>query len=177
MAGAATGLLRDRIDHVFHHAGEVKDDLGPSTAWSYPPWSFSKACEKTNASCCKNWTSPSPPKKTLIPAKQRRYQRFFYQESIPQPIHLNSFPQQRSAAALHCPHQFAAGRRQIADQRVLAKTLSELGQRLLLIDADLRKPQMHVRLGLNNLSGLSNVLTEDDQTWSDVVQNVPGYDN
>ena len=52
-----------------------------------------------------------------------------------------------------------------------------MGQRVLLIDADLRKPQMHVRLGLNNLSGLSNVLTEDDQTWSDAVQSVPGYDN
>ena len=28
VAGAAAGLLRDRMDHVFHHAGEVKDDLG-----------------------------------------------------------------------------------------------------------------------------------------------------
>ena len=60
---------------------------------------------------------------------------------------------------------------------LLAKTLSEMGQRVLLIDADLRKPQMHVRLGLNNLNGLSNVLTEDDQIWRDAVQKVPGYDN
>ena len=52
-----------------------------------------------------------------------------------------------------------------------------MGQRVLLIDADLRKPQIHVRLGLNNLSGLSNVLTEDDQTWRDAVQRVPGYNN
>ena len=51
-----------------------------------------------------------------------------------------------------------------------------MGQRVL-IDADLRKPQMHVRLGLNNLSGLSNVLTEDEQTWREAVQTVPGYDN
>ena len=61
---------------------------------------------------------------------------------------------------------------------LLAKTLSEMGQRVLLIDADLRKPQMHVRLGLNNLSGgLGNLLTEDAQTWRDAVQTVPGYDN
>ena len=26
--GAAAGLLRDRMDHVYHHPGEVKDDLG-----------------------------------------------------------------------------------------------------------------------------------------------------
>ena len=52
-----------------------------------------------------------------------------------------------------------------------------MGQRVLLVDADMRKPQMHVRLGLNNLSGLSNVLTEEDQTWQDAIQNVPGYNN
>ena len=57
-----------------------------------------------------------------------------------------------------------------------AKTLSEMGQQVLLVDADLRKPQMHTRLGLNN-RGLSNLLAEDDQQWKDVVQNVPGYDN
>ena len=56
---------------------------------------------------------------------------------------------------------------------LLAKTLSEMGNRVLLIDADLRKPQMHVRLGLNNLSGLSNVLTGDDQNWRDAVQKCP----
>ena len=60
---------------------------------------------------------------------------------------------------------------------LLAKTLSEMGQRVLLVDADLRKPQLHVRLGLNNLSGLSNVLTENDQTWNNNIQKVPGYEN
>ena len=60
---------------------------------------------------------------------------------------------------------------------LLAKTLSEMGQRVLLIDADLRKPQMHVRLGLNNLNGLTNLLTEKDNNWRDTVQSVPGYDN
>jgi capsular exopolysaccharide synthesis family protein len=60
---------------------------------------------------------------------------------------------------------------------LLAKTLSEMGLRVLLIDADLRKPQMHTRLGLNNLSGLSNFLTEDadTQSWQDIVQTIPDY--
>ena len=40
-----------------------------------------------------------------------------------------------------------------------------MGQRVLLIDADLRKPQMHLRLGLNNLSGLSNLLADGPQSW------------
>ncbi len=41
---------------------------------------------------------------------------------------------------------------------LLAKTISEMGQRVLLIDCDMRKPQVHHRLGLNNLLGLSSLL-------------------
>ena len=35
---------------------------------------------------------------------------------------------------------------------MFAKTLSELGKKVLLIDADMRKPQIHTRLGMNNIS-------------------------
>ena len=60
---------------------------------------------------------------------------------------------------------------------LLAKTLSEMGQKVLLIDADMRKPQLHVRLGVNNLTGLSNILTDGDEQWRDAIQSVPGYNN
>jgi capsular exopolysaccharide synthesis family protein len=59
---------------------------------------------------------------------------------------------------------------------LLAKTLCEMGQRVLLVDADLRKPQIHHRLGVNNLTGLSNLLTESDLHWQDAIQAVAGYE-
>ena len=34
------------------------------------------------------------------------------------------------------------------------------GKKVLLIDADLRKAQLHYRLGLNNIIGLSNLANE-----------------
>ena len=43
---------------------------------------------------------------------------------------------------------------------LLAKTLNDMGERVLLIDADLRKPQIHTRLNLNNIIGLTNLLTD-----------------
>ena len=49
--------------------------------------------------------------------------------------------------------------------------------KILQIDADLRRPQIHSRLGLNNLTGLSNILTNPDLTLSDVTQSVPGFKN
>lgn len=42
----------------------------------------------------------------------------------------------------------------------VARNFSALGQRILLVDSDLRRPSIHRRLGLANTSGLSNILTQ-----------------
>jgi succinoglycan biosynthesis transport protein ExoP len=43
----------------------------------------------------------------------------------------------------------------------LAQAAAALGQRVLLVDTDLRLPQIHNRLGLINTYGLSNVISSD----------------
>ena len=58
----------------------------------------------------------------------------------------------------------------------LAQAAAAMGQRVLLVDADLRRPQVHHRLGLENTQGLSNVIA----TGLDVeqaIQKVPRWDN
>ena len=177
VAGAAAGLLRDRMDHVFHHAGEVKDDLGLPLLGHIPHVEFFKGVREDKRFLLQELDKSVTAGEDADAAKQRRYQRFFYQEAFRNLFtsirFLNSDQPLRSIALTS---SLPAEGKSLVNV-LLAKTLSEMGQRVLLIDADLRKPQMHVRLGLNNLSGLSNVLTEEDQTWRDAVQTVPGYDN
>lgn len=43
----------------------------------------------------------------------------------------------------------------------LAQTAVTLGQRVLLIDADMRRPRVHERMGLTNLDGLSNAISSE----------------
>jgi capsular exopolysaccharide synthesis family protein len=43
----------------------------------------------------------------------------------------------------------------------LGRVAASMGQRVLMVDADMRRPRMHQRLGLPNLRGLSNVLAND----------------
>jgi polysaccharide biosynthesis transport protein len=59
----------------------------------------------------------------------------------------------------------------------LAIAHAQQGKRTLLIDADLRRPTLHKRLGLNLVTqGLASVLTGDCE-WGDAVIPVPGCIN
>ncbi len=51
----------------------------------------------------------------------------------------------------------------------LARIAASVGQRVLLVDTDLRDPQLHQRLGLPNLRGLSDVVTTD-LSLNDAIQ-------
>jgi capsular exopolysaccharide synthesis family protein len=51
----------------------------------------------------------------------------------------------------------------------LAKKMSEFGKKVLIIDADLRRPQIHLRLQLPNLRGLSNLIV-NDLSFKEVIQ-------
>lgn len=58
----------------------------------------------------------------------------------------------------------------------LAQGAAAMGQRVLLVDADLRCPRIHTMLGLPNHPGLTNVLTQKLEVKS-VIQSVPGEEN
>ncbi len=58
----------------------------------------------------------------------------------------------------------------------LAQTATAMGKRVLLVDADLRRPQLHNLSDLNNVQGLSSVISTNlpvDQ----VIQQMPGMNN
>jgi capsular exopolysaccharide synthesis family protein len=58
----------------------------------------------------------------------------------------------------------------------LAQAAAGMGQRVLLVDANLRRPQLHARLGLPNHQGLSNLLSQNLEP-KDFIQRTPLEDN
>ncbi len=58
----------------------------------------------------------------------------------------------------------------------LAKTAATIGQRVLLVDADLRNPKIHTKLGLPNLRGLTDAISTD-LSLNDAIQRSPHDDN
>ena len=58
----------------------------------------------------------------------------------------------------------------------LAKTAASVGLRVLVVDADLRLPQLHLLLGLPNVRGLTDVIATD-LSLNDAIQKSPEEDN
>ncbi len=58
----------------------------------------------------------------------------------------------------------------LAVNLTLSMTLS--GDRVILVDADLRHPSVHEYLGISNARGLSDVLSDANVAWSETIQPV-----
>ncbi|MEG4107328.1 polysaccharide biosynthesis tyrosine autokinase [Microcoleus sp. S13_C5] len=58
----------------------------------------------------------------------------------------------------------------------LAATAAAVGQRVLLVDADLRCPQLHAKLGLPNVRGLGEAISTD-LSLNDAIQRAPNQEN
>lgn len=66
------------------------------------------------------------------------------------------------------------GKSTIATQ--LAQAAAAMGQRVLLVDANLRAPSLHNRVGLMNIQGLTDVISQD-LDWHNVIEPSPQEDN
>lgn len=55
----------------------------------------------------------------------------------------------------------------------LAETIANAGQRVLLVDANLRSPELHDQFNLPNTKGLSNLLMDSTLNFEQVIQLLP----
>ena len=171
LAGCAASFLRERMDYVFHSPMEVEEELTESLLGHIPYIEFFEGVRTNKRFVLEALDGED--------ARISKYQKFQYQEAFRNLAtslrFLNSDkPIKSIALSSSVPSE---GKSLVAI--LLAKTLNELGQRVLLIDSDMRKPQIHHRMGIDNLSGLSNLLTDEKLEWSSVVSNVanhPGWD-
>ena len=104
------------------------------------------------------------------------YQRFFYQEAFRNILTSIRFLESDKEINVVTITSSIPSEGKTLVNILLAKTYSELDKKVLLIDGDMRKPQLHYRLGMNNILGLSNILTDSSLDISKVIKKVEGYD-
>tara|TARA_Y100000589_G_C27192609_1_gene645419 strand:+ start:1222 stop:3471 length:2250 start_codon:yes stop_codon:yes gene_type:complete len=174
-------LLRDRLDDVYHSPREIEDNLNEIILGSIPYISIFENTRNTKNSISDTLKELDTFDDEIVPneesLKDKQYEKFLYQESFRNLYTSIRFldidnPVRKILITSSLPKE---GKSLI--NIILAKTLADIGLKVLLIDADMRKPQIHERLGLNNILGLSNLLIDKQGVLKKMVQKVKGIDN
>jgi len=169
--GLGLALIREKFDYVFHSAEEVRNELKYPFLGHVPFVEYFSDIREAQKSIVNDIS--------LINKNENieSYDRFFYQESLRNIYTSLRFLNSDNPIKVITMTSSIPKEGKSLINILLSKTLSEMDLKILQIDADLRRPQIHSRLGLNNLTGLSNILTNPELTLSEVTQSVPGFKN
>lgn len=175
IAGMAAALLAERLDNVFHTPEDLKDLTKLPLLGIIP---FNKGLKQL-----------APLAQAKVEKKAEGYKLVLPSMSSTQ--HESYFPFVESFRSLHTNINFLGsdtpinslvvssaqkgdGKSTVSVQ--LAQAAAAMGQKVLLVDADMRLPQVHSRLGLSNEQGLSNIISTNLPIY-EAIQRSPLGDN
>ncbi len=174
LLGILAAFLLENLEKVFHDVGQVRRVTKLSLLGIVP---FNKELKKLKI------VDPA-----YLPQKEERRQnvetavKSQMEEATPFLLAFYSLYNKIQSLAYEIPIRSIAitsatsgvGKSTIAEY--LARIAAEAGKRVLLVDANLRNPQLHKRLGLVNTKGLSELLS-DDIDLDDVIEPYPKEEN
>ncbi|MFB2833941.1 GumC family protein [Floridanema evergladense] len=178
LLGAGAAWLVEMLDNVFHSAEDLKNQTGMPLLGVIP---FSKVLKKVGGETSEVDGLLLPQAELAIANDNSkvhsRYNASQFVESF-RSLYTNirllttDMPIRSLVISSSTP---AEGKTVISLN--LAQAAAAMGQRVLLVDADLRRPQIHKRLGLPNMRGLTNLIAAEDLNFHEVIQNYPEEEN
>jgi succinoglycan biosynthesis transport protein ExoP len=166
LAGVGAALLAEKLDTVFHSAEELKDGSGLPILGTIP---FEKSLHRRFLSGTARRALSSEELAAIETNSHHNYMASPFTESFRSLFTNLQFisPDQPIRSLVISSSVPAEGKSTVATY--LAQAAAAMGQRVLLVDADLRRPQVHVRNDLPNVWGLSNVISSEINV-DDVIQ-------
>jgi capsular exopolysaccharide synthesis family protein len=152
--GMSTALLIDRLDNVFHSIDQVQEEVKDPLLGVIP---FSADLAE------------SPTTSVAKSAKATEMTKLLTEATRSLAINLRLMGADSPIRSLVVSSAMPGdGKSTVALN--LAQAAAAMGQRVLLVDADLRRPQLHRRLSLFNGQGLANLITNTELPLEDVIQ-------
>jgi len=159
LSGAGAALLAEKLDNKFHSADELKDGTGLAILGMIP---FRKELKQKG--------QPSLP--AYGEGRVSVFEEAFRSLHADLQFLSPDRPLQSLVISSALPSE---GKSTIAFN--LAHAAAIMGRRVLLVDADLRRPAIHRMTDLPNAWGLSNLISTDSLDLHEVMQRSPAEDN
>ena len=180
LGGMAFALLRERFDYVYHDIDEIKSELNLPILGSIPYYSVLEGIRGTKTNVLKLIEEPFFDNKKDFKdedIKIKNYSSFAMQEAFRNFFtNLKFIDDKKKTHSVLITSSVPSEGKTISNI-ILAKSISDLGYKVLLVDCDLRKSQIHQRLGINNLKGFADLFFDDNYKWSDAVRSVKNHKN
>ena len=178
-AGSLSVYIKDKSDDVYHSPDEVKERLNENLLSHMPNLrvfnnqkfanqSILELLEKFKISKLKGDSNI----KNDSERKRLIYENFIYQESLRNLFTSIKFSSADNALEVITLTSCVPQEGKTLINILLANTISDIGKKVLLIDADMRKPQVHKRFALDNILGLSNYLSDPSISYKKVCKEV-----
>lgn len=162
MAGVGAALLAEKLDNSFHSVEELKDATQLPVVGTIP--------------FVKNFKHPGHRQEQNSPSSASEHPHYAAMldafRSLHTNLHLLNPDQPLKSLVVSSPVP-EEGKSTTAVY--LAQAAAAMGQRVLLVDADLRRPQVHVMTDLPNVWGLCDLIA-GELDMEDVIQRAPFED-
>ena len=174
LLGMGVALLLERLDNVFHTLDELKEKTKLPLLGVIP---FNKQMRQMKEAAEIAISTPSEePQPKTSKSQPRWYNASPFLEAY-RSLHTNiSFLGSDTPIRSLVVSSATPGDGKSTTSTHLAQAAAAMGQRVLLVDADMRRPQVHHVLGLPKDVGLSNILATDINP-TDAMHRLPMWDN
>jgi len=163
--GGAVGLLRDRLDNVFHSVEELKE-VTRLPILGLIPYRRDTDLAHTNLAATESQTGLLA---GIYKEPEEAYSSSPFHEAFRMLYSNLKLLSSDTPICSIVTSSALPGDGKSTVSISLAQAAAAMGQRVLIVDADMRRPQIHARMGLSNMRGLSNILASG-LSPDDVIQ-------
>ena len=171
--GLIAALIRDRIDNVFHSPVELKKYIDAPIFGTIPYIDqVSKILEddKKSNSIDKKKSNVSDKKKSNLSEKNK----FIYEESFRYLFNsIRSIITDDKGSKIFAVTSSIPSEGKNVISILLSKIIASMDKKVLLIDADMRKPSIHKNLNIGNKYGLADILLNKSNGLEKAVNGYP----
>ncbi len=173
-AGFSIALLVDKLDDVYHSIDEIENDKSLISILGFIPFfKIEKETKEDETNEANNLNI-----KDLIQKQNKNNTlNFIFEETFRNIYTSIKFSSSETNIKTLCITSSVPSEGKTSFSAMLGLNTSELDKKVLVIDGDLRRPTLHEKFSSDNISGLSNMLTDENSNWKNYLRYIDNYPN